>query len=270
MNRLFVTANHYYSVLERFGVHYILKSPWPWAWAVFLLAFIWQGCAFVTSDTKLQGTALFLDWRFLSLLVLEFAILALSMKLKSEKTKVVLERVNSKYRKSFSSIEQTRRFLLRRFLGRRESEYLSVADDIQKAIAHQDQLRNPLAFGFSRVLLFLYDPDSKQRIYALLLVIVSVLTALSIREGGGISNVFEFFSGENPALVLFVWLMLVFFLAGLLTIIFVIRHGVELLWAYLSVRFDGKAARNPHTLRYLQRDLLAFHRFVHLRGVHEV
>lgn len=269
MNRLFVTANHYYSVFERFGFHYLLKSPWPWAWVVFLLAFIWQGVAFVTSDTKLQGTALFLDWRFLLLLALEFAILALSMKLKSEKTKVVLERVNSKYRQSFSSIEQTRRFLLGRFLGRCESEYLSFADDIQKAIAYQDQLRNPLVFGFSRALLFLYDPDSKQRIYALLVVIVSVLTALSIREGGSIWNVFEFFAGENPALVLFVWLLLVFFLAGLLTIGFVIRHGIELLWAYLSVRFDGKAARNPYTLRYLQRDLLAFHRFVHLRGVHE-
>jgi hypothetical protein len=269
MNRLFVTANHYYSVFERFGFHYMLKSPWPWAWVVFLLAFIWQGVAFLTSDTKLQGTALFLDWRFLSLLALELAILAPSMKLKSEKTKVVLERVISKYGQAFSSIEQRRRFLLGRFLGRCESEYLSFADDIQKAIAYQDQLRNPLVFGFSRALLFLYDPDSKQRIYALLVVIVSVLTALSIREGGSISNVFEFFAGENPALVLFVWLLLVFFLAGLLTIGFVIRHGIELLWAYLSVRFDGKAARNPYTLRYLQRDLLAFHRFVHLRGVHE-
>lgn len=59
------------------------------------------------------------------------------------------------------------------------------------------------------------------------------------------------------------------FLAGLLMLLLVIRLGVEVLWAYLSVRFDGKAARNPYTLKYLQRDLLAFHRFVHLRGAHE-
>ena len=269
MNRLFVTANHYYSVLERFGLQYTLKSPWPWIWAVFLFAFVGQGFSFVTNGTKLHGTDLFLDWQFMSLIVLEFAILALSNKLKSEKTKVVLDRINSKYRQSFCSIEQARRFLLKRFLGRCESEYLSFADDIQKAISYQDQLRNPLAFGFSRVLLFLYDPDSKQRIYALMVVVVSVLTALSIREGGSILNVFEFFAGENPALVIFVWLLLVLFLAGLLMLLLVIRLGIEMLWAYLSVRLDGKAARNPYTLKYLQRDLLAFHRFVHLRGVHE-
>lgn len=220
----------------------------------------------MTDGKKLHGTELFLDWQFISLIVLEFALLALSNKLKSEKTKIVLERINSKYRQSFSSIEQARRFLLRRFLGRSESEYLSFADDIQKAMNYQDQLRNPLAFGFSRVLLFLYDPDSKQRIYALLVVIVSVLTALSIREGGSISNVFEFFAGENLALVVFVWFLLVVFLAGLLMLLLVIRLGVEMLWAYWSVRLDGKAARNPYTLKYLQRDLLAFHRFVHFRG----
>jgi len=268
MNRLFVTANHYYSALERFGLQYMLKSPWPWLLAALLFAFIWQGFAFVTSGPKLHGTAHFLDWQFVSLIVLEFAILALSSKLKSEKTKFVLKRINSKYRQSFSSIEQTRRFLLRRLLGRHESEYLSFVDDIQKAIAYQDQLRNPLAFDFSRVLLFLYDPDSKQRIYALLVVIVSVLTALSIREGGSISNVFEFFAGENVALVIFAWFLLVIFLAGLLMLLLVIRLGVEVLWAYLSVRLDGKAARNPYTLKYLQSDLLAFHRFVHLRGAH--
>lgn len=269
MNRLFVTANHYYSVLERFGPQYILKSPWPWVWVVLVFVFIWQGFAFVTNGKELHGTALFLDWQFLSLIVLEFAILALSNKLKSEKTKVVLERINSKYRKSFSSIEQAKRFLLKRFFGRHESEYLSFADDIQKAITYQDQLRNPLAFGFSRVLLFLYDPDSKQRIYALMVVIVSVLIALSIREGGSISNVFEFFAGENIALVIFVWLLLVIFLAGLLMLLLVLRLGIEVLWAYLSVRLDGNAARNPYTLKYLQRDLLAFHHFVNLQGKHE-
>lgn len=263
MNRLFVTANHYYSTLERFGFHYILRSPWPWVWVGLLLLFIVQSFEIATSSTKLRGTALFLDWRFLSLIVLEFAILAVSNKLRSDKEKVVLERINSKYRQSFSSIEQARRFLLQRFLGRRESEYLAFADDIQKAIAYQHQLRNPLAFSFSRALLFLYDPESKQRIYALLVVIVSVLTALSIREGGSISNVFEFFSGENLASVIFVWLLLVVFLAGLLMLLLVIRLGAEVLWAYLSVRLDGKAARNPYTLKYIQRDLLAFHRFVH-------
>lgn len=266
MDHLFVVANHYYAVLERFGFKYLLKSPWAWGGIFAFLCFCWQGFLF-TIETD-RGTSLFLDFNFLPMIPLEFAIVFITRKLHSDKKKIILSRVNSKYRQNFQAVDQARRFLLRRYFCRKETEYLAFSDEIAKALSYQEQLRNPLSFGLSHLLTFLYDPDSKQRIYALLVVIVTALTALTIHEGGGISDVFAFFAGENLAVIVFVWLILVLFLAGFLMLLMIARLGVEVMWSYLIVSFDGKAARNPHTLKYLQRDLLRFHQFIPLTHIH--
>lgn len=268
MKRLYISANQYYYLLERFGYRELLFSGWFWFWLITVFAFLCQGALFFTSADEHKGVALFLDGTFLGLILLELLMVYLSFKLGKEKTKVVLERVNEKYAKSFRNIEDVRRFLLRRFFGREEIEYLEFSDDIQKAIQYQLQFRSPLTFGFSEMLTFIYNPDSKQRIYALLLVIVSVVTALSIRDGGGISNVFDFFYGESFGNIFLVWFLLVVFFGGFLMILLVIRLWLELFWDYLIVRIDGKAARNPHTLRYLQNDLLKYHRFVNLNKIY--
>lgn len=266
MDRLFGTANYYYAVLERFGFRNLIYSAWAWLWLLFAVAFIWRVIAFVRDNGSLDGSSQFLSIEFASLLALEVVVLLISFKLQSEKKRIVLERINEKYRQSFSSQHQARRFLLKKLLNRGESEYLRLMDEIQKAIDYHEKLNNPLSFSFSRILQLLYDPNSKQNIYALLLVIASILAALLISEGGSITSVFEFFAGESLHAILLMWLMISAFLALLLLILYFIRHGIELLSAYISVRIDGKAARSPHTLRYLQRDLLTFHRFIVLRA----
>lgn len=268
MDRLYVSANHYYAVFERFGFRQRLRSVWFWLFVAMALVFCWQGFIFLTTKTP-NGAEKFINAEFLKLIAAEFIVIFIFHKLQSEKSKTVLTRINAKYRRNFSTIEQARRFLLRRYFGREESDYLSFSDDIAKAISYQEQFRNPTSFGSSQLSLFIYNPDSKQRIYALLLVVVSALTALSIHEGAGISDVFEFFSGENIATLLTVWLLLVLFLAGFLMLLLVVRLGFEILWSYLTVLMNGRAARNPYTLRYLQRDLLRFHRFVHLKCLYE-
>lgn len=266
MDRLFCTANHYYAVLERFGLRNLMTSAWTWLWILFAVAFVWRVVVFAWGNENPDGSLQFLSIEFGSLLFLEVVVLFLSFKLQSEKKRIALERINKRYRQSFASLHQARRFLLQKLLGRGEGEYLKLMDEIQKAIDYHEKLRSPLAFSFARILQFLYDPNSKQNIYALLLMIVSILAALIISEGGGITPVFELFAGESSTAVLLIWVIIAAFFALLLLILFFVRHSVELLSAYISVRIDGKAARNPHTLRYLQRDLLAFHRFIAFRG----
>lgn len=268
MNRLYVSANHYYAVLERFGFWHRLKSIWFWLFVVGFFAFCWQGFIFIKNKTS-NDSNIFLNMEFLKLFVLEFMVLFIFHKLQSVKSKTVLTRVNEKYRCKFLSIEQARRFLLKRYFGREESDYLSFSDEIAKTILYQERFSNPASFGSLQISLFIYNPDSKQRIYALLLVVVSALTALAIHEGAGITDVFDFFGGENIAALITVWFVLVLFLAGFLMLLLLVRLGFEILCSYLIVLINGKAARNPYTLRYLQKDLLHFHRFVHLKFTYE-
>lgn len=264
MDKLFVATNQYYAALERFGLQYFLKSPWPWAWVVVVIGFCWQGIFFITNGKKL-GITMFFDLHFYALLFIEICIIYISHKIQADKTKVVLARINSKYNKSFQTVDQARRYLLIQYFGREENEYLAFSDEITKAISYQEQLRSPLSFGLSHFFLFLYNPDSKQRVYALLIVIVTALTALSIRDGGSINDIFSFFSADSFIDIIVVWFLLVIFLAGFLVLLLFARMGIEVTCSYLIIRLEGITARNPYTLKYLQRDLLKFHRFIQLQ-----
>jgi hypothetical protein len=265
MNSLFCAANNYYKILERIGIQGILKSRWTWFLILTILIFLWRWQVFIADDLPPASSTL-INLKFLVLIPIEFLALFCIFKLSKLKTDFVLSHVNSKYAEKFTKLDQARRFLLKQYFGRDESEYLGLIDEISKAISLQEQFRLPLPVTLPQALLFLYNPDSKQRIYALLLVIVSGLLALSIHDGATISQIFDFFGHDSISLILVVWLILTFFLGSLLMILLAVRIGIELSWAYLIVWVDKDAARHHYTLRYLQRDLLRFHRFIHFTG----
>ena len=150
-----------------------------------------------------------------------------------------------------------------KFFGRDTCEFLKFADEVGKVINYCEEFRHPFPTRTIDLFRFLYDSESKQRIYALLIVFVSMLTALAIREGAGISNVFELIN-ENSEILFATWLMLVLISGMVLVFLLHLRVGLVLLLTQLGLFLDGKKARNPLTLQYLQQDLLRFHRFIQL------
>jgi len=262
MDRLFTSANLYYAVLERFGPVFWFKSVWAWILVVASGALLWGFWQYVLEFKTLRAP---LDWPVLYIILPEILLLVALDRVRDTKMSAALSRINAIYNKDFTSVREGRRFLLTRFFGRKESEYLAFADEIEKAMVYREQLRIQIPTRFGDAARLIYDPDSKQRIYALLIVIASALTALAIREEAGLSNVFELFD-LGARSIFSAWLMLTIFLALSLSVLLVIRIGIFALIAYLLVLFYGKSARDPMTLRYLQRDLLNFHRFIHLKA----
>lgn len=266
MEQLFTAANHYYAELERIGFRETIKLVWFWIFLVFLCFVGWKLItANSLSDLAAKGSIL--GFSELSMIVFQFAFMAVYFNLQRERKKVILSRINKAYSQSFNSIDNARRFLLQRNFGRNEHEYLPFSDEITKAINYYNSLRNPFSFSASQALLLIYNPESKQRIYALLLLIASALTALSIRDGAGIQNIFEFFLGNNSGSLIVLVFFLTIFLSFVLFSLHVLKVSIDRGWSYLVVLIDGHAARNQFTLHYLQRDLLRYHRFVHLKAL---
>lgn len=262
MDRLFTSANLYYAVLERFGIVFWVRSLWTWLLIFSSLALVYGGWLYIV---EFRSTRAPFDWPVIYVMLPETLLLLSLSRLRQKKETAALERINAKYNKNFSSLRQGRRYLLSHFFGRKESDYLSFVDEIGKVISYRDQFRVPIPTGFGDGVRLIYDPDSKQRIYALLIVIASALTALAVREGSGISNVFALIDAGAGSLFV-AWTVMVIFLGLSLAVLLAFRVGLVALISYLTVLFDGESARDPLTLRYLQRDLLNFHRFVHLRA----
>ena len=262
MDRLFISANLYYATLERFGPTFWLKARWAWLLAIASGSLLWGVWRYLSEFTAARAP---FDWMILYIVIPELIFIIALDKVRDIKTSAALSRINQKYKKNFTSLDHARRFLLSRYFGRDESKYLSFAEEIGKAMILHDQIRIPIPTRFGDAARLIYDPDSKQRIYALLIVIASALTALAIREDASISNLFELFnSGTTP--IIQIWLMITFTLAAFLSALLFFRVGLIALISYLLVLIYGKAARDPMTLRHLQRDLLKFNRFIQLHA----
>lgn len=260
MDRLFTSANLYYATLERFGPRFWLRTKWAWIMALASGALLYGVWLYFSKVETLRANSY---WPLFYIAAPEIAFLISLEKLRAIKKSEALFRINAKYKKEFTSLTQARRFLLILFFGRNENDYLKFTEEISKALTHQENLRTPVPTRFADAARLVYDPDSKQRIYALLIVIASAVTALAIREGAGISNIFELCE-LGIGIILSAWFMLTLTFGLFLVALIFCRIGLIAAISYLLLLYYGKSARDPMTLKYLQRELLSFHRFVHL------
>lgn len=261
MNNIYKAANLYHAKLEKIGVKTYIKSIWTYIFFLSLCSFIFCLLGFLESPGK-GSDSLFSDAYFLSAIGVEIALLISINKLSVLKNYVVLRRASEESGGKFSDIRQCQRFYLKRFFARQEKEYLSLADEIEKILKYEENFTSPWSLTFSQILGTIYDPDSKQRIYGLLLAIASAILALSIRAGSDIETVYAFF--DAPAItILQIWLGIVIFL-WLASLVFQSSwRTIEPTWQLASIHFKGKHTKNVFTLKYLQRDLVNVHRFVH-------
>lgn len=180
-------------------------------------------------------------------------ILALN-KAKSDRRTSMLKKFNNQYSSiycpnRFLDIDTCKRKFLQVNIGRAENEYLLLAQDITKVLDLQDLLRPALSRAMSELHLYIYNPDSKQRIYALLIMLFSSIMVLSSKGGAGIDDVFAFYEGFTPFLTLLVSLY-VLLLFGFVVLT---QSLIKFLWGKLFPEENLE-------IRYLLRDLLKFHK----------
>jgi hypothetical protein len=109
----------------------------------------------------------------------------------------------------------------------------------------------------------IYDPESKQRIYALLLAIGSAILALSIKFGSDLDTLFQSFDGVTFNRIS---LMVIFFAAilwGVLLVLTGVKVAIEYFLEYINERTEKhEYIGKIYKIKYLQIDLLRFHQFV--------
>ncbi len=188
------------------------------------------------------------------LMVLELVGLFALEKAKEDRRKTILKKFNRQYsnmycQNRFLDIDMCKRQFLRVNIGKAENEYLSLAQDINKVLELQEMLRPPLSRTLSQLHLYIYNPDSKPRINALLIMLFSSIIVLSSKEGAGIANVFAFYEGLTPLLTFF----LLFYVALLFGFVMLTQSLIGFLWGKIFPEMNLE-------IRYLMRDLLKFHK----------
>lgn len=248
MEELSLLAKQYYAEFE--------KNDWrnKWIWISIL---IWGVFVVLLGINLAQGMEVN-KASFVLLLAAEFLGLWVIEKVKSDRKKSILEKYNSIYSNMlqpelFKDVSACKCHFLMVVFNKAEKNYLSFASEIAGAIALQDSLRSNFDKSISQWYLNIYNPESKQRINAWLIVLFSTLMLLSIKdkEGAYLSAVFEFYS----EMTLPIMILLSFYIAAIYGLLFLTQSLLRLL---LGVVFRGA----DFEIKYLLRDLVRFHDFL--------
>ena len=258
MDKLVASANAYFDLVEGVPFGRVLRSGVVWLFLTLALCFSVSFFCFISSKLGQADPDVF-DWSFVLVLTFEVATLWSLAKVKSRMNRLRHGQLSDRCGHVFLNLRQAKRHALRRFFGKDESQYLAFAKEIAEAMQLQETLRTGKELDAARLLRLLYDPDSKPRIYALLLVIVSGLTALAIRSGAGIDAVFDLIPQSMPELMLGI--------AQLAMVLTPILLGIHVMWvivAWLCHSLVLKLERRTGgelALRLVQQDLLRNHQF---------
>lgn len=249
MEQIVSLAKKYYADFE--------KKNWRdiWLWVSMLILVVFASLSlylFYALLVQFKKSA----WEIIVLLLLaELCGLVAFEKSERARKKNILRRYNNTYANMFTpslfkDIDDCKRHFLSVTLNKSKKDYLAFSHDLIKAIELHNSLQTSLSKTLSQWHLYLYNPDSKQRINALLIMLLSTLILLSSREGLTITSVFEFFDGTTLALI------------GLLMSYIALFFGLYILGQSL-LRYSWRVVfPEPNwEIKFLMRDLLRFHDF---------
>lgn len=238
MEKLNKAANKYYQELENIGIKHYFSSVWFWVFIssllLFCLSFTWLISCLFSAVPNFNWNAAAITAAFEGLLLYS------QNRMRKKKEKSILDRGEKNYSVKFETMAAYKRFLLKLFFGRNESEYLKFVEEIDKALQIHLRLVSSNVKAAPKFMNLIYDPDSKQRIYALLLAIGSAILALSIKFGSDLETLIQSFGELTLSRICLIMISISFLLWGFSLVILGLRIALEVFFEFISDRTEKR------------------------------
>lgn len=261
MEQLRKAATAYWVMFEHVGLCYYLRD---WNYRIALLA----GLGFLASVAFCFGALWETDegWWKLFLLALGVEATGLYFLFRFEKARkaFVLERLNRQFGVKFAALDSHRKLMLTKHFGRKPSDFLEFAKQMDQ-MREQYEKHYPRSNTILDLLRYIYHPESKARIYTLLLAIASAVLALAIHQGAGLDNLFQFFEGMGLAQGLMFNVAVAMMIGYFLYMLGIVGADFLGVVEHLGSRFSFSKKVGPDfALRYVQKDLVRLASVIHL------
>lgn len=254
MKNYFEIAKLYFRELEGRHLYPSNRSIWYWAWIV---ATVWWFIAlvyFAFYDHSMQTASL-----PVIIMVPELVWLAVTFKIAEWKKGRLIESTNRRYGTQFDSASKCRQYLLSVIVGVQPPQFLRILKEIDDLVALRQKFQKRADLMASEFWKNIYDRDSKARLMTMMIAIVSLIVALSVRSDATLNTLFDAYSDPGfrtlLALIAILAVILFFTLIGL-RIFISTAMDVFVFW-YLKI--FSETAFTGWLLSYLVRDLIEFH-----------
>lgn len=256
-----IGLKHYLKIAGKYFRHFEGRHLYPswrnyriWLWFLSFGAWMSSFWYFVTSGYAASGASA------IPIIVVPEAIwLGITFWIRSWKDGQIRESTNRELASNFKSVDECRLQMLQSVTGKEPLEFLEVAKEIDDLVSLKRKFRKNSDLTWAEFVRSIYDSDSKARLLALAIVLVSTTVALSVRSDATLDAVFDLFTdpvGQGFLLLLAVIATVIFCaLIGLRVFVFTL---VEVVTSW-SIKFLGESVSPGWLLSYLIRDLVTYH-----------
>lgn len=254
MNHYIKIANHYFQEVE--GLHlYPGRRYWLlWVFVIIGFCLLFALSVWLIFIANKNGPYACLNIMIFTVAIPWFLVL---LRIQTLRQQNLIQYVNETYSQTFHTVSECHISLLQYHLKVGQDEFLSIAKEIKEMRELNQQFRSASDLDSKFYLRKLYDPDSKQRVLAGLLAMVTLISALIVRSLPDAT----FFTLLEQSVWDFV--MLLMFASAMVFIAFVGLHAFLLVLHDLIVnsifKLFGKKWIGEMPLNYLVRHLVQYH-----------
>lgn len=259
MGNLLKTINIYYDLFESYRIVIYLKNFMMWTLLLSIIIFIYSFYWCINIDAFPYFPAMKGDSRVIPCIALEAIILFSGFALTKQRDSLVIDKLQKTLATNEKNLNKLKKIWLNKTLGIESTEYLEIAEKIDKYINLRQKHQSISKFNFNYVSSFIFQPESKNRLLAMFMGLCAAAIGLSIAGGANINNIFEFYDAINIKTIILIDIAISsFLLLGIL----IFRHLFLFIFEMIGVFFD-KVGKNKEVskrrLRLFINELLKFY-----------
>lgn len=258
MNHIHKTANRYYMAFESYEGVIHLKSPLMYFFLLSVCGMIFcmfGFAALLPVDVQILSKNCFI----VSTFVFEVIALVVWGVLQTKKENRTIARMQRQLKSSSDTLKELKSEWFEKTLEITNTEYLSLASDLDKYLELKDRHRPILKLTSKQALDLLFSADSKNRVLAIFMGLCAATIALCIAAGTNIYTILEILESEN----LYVFFFMVFWVSLLLLGFYlVLRYSILLVYIIFentTGKIDGLNSTSKRRVQIFINQLLQLH-----------
>jgi hypothetical protein len=259
MEEIFSIATEYYIKLESIKSYGGFKNKKIWFAILAFIEFVYSFYASIANFNKTSNK--FINSTFITMLICETLALVMLYLVRKQRNEIFINYVNNEYNCHILDISKAKIKYLEEIINGTRENFYDTAKKIKDIMSIWNENKKSNFPSNGDFVKFIYDPNSNARIVTLCVFLLATISALSVRDGGGIKTVFEWYAPISGKVLLTLYAYIIIMLASMYFMI----GAVAVIILNFIVWIVSVSKPNEDTkiryVKYLLSDLTTYHAF---------
>ncbi|WP_151713722.1 hypothetical protein [Acinetobacter bereziniae] len=185
--------NVYYDLFESFKKNLYIKNKLIWLLLLSLSIFVYSFYWYVNKDAFPYFPKVSNGWRLIFPILIEILVLFIWFLLLKQREKLIIKELQEILQSKQTKLYDLRKLWFSICVDSDSTKYLEIAEKIDKVLNMKDKYKSNFSLDAKQFGLWIFHPESKNRLLAMFMGICAAIIGLTIATGTNIYNIFNFY-----------------------------------------------------------------------------